>query len=48
MWDNVLPADEIKRYMNEKYFIPGNVFNWGNLEYEVTGKEFVEEESNVV
>ncbi|XP_042346648.1 C-reactive protein-like [Plectropomus leopardus] len=48
MWDQVLPASEIKRYMAYKHFTPGNVFNWGALEYDITGDILVEEESEVM
>ncbi|XP_035485829.2 female protein [Scophthalmus maximus] len=44
MWDYVLSDIEIKRYMNDKYFTPGNVFNWGSLEYEITGLILVEDD----
>lgn len=48
MWDSVLTAADIKRYMDNKHFTPGNVFNWGNLDYETTGQVLVEEESEVM
>lgn len=48
MWDYVLTAADIKRYMNNKHFTPGNVFNWAHLEYEITGQVLVEEESEVM
>lgn len=48
MWDHVIPTSEIKRYMNDKYFTPGNVFNWRALDYEITGQIFVDEESEVM
>ena len=48
MWDYVVPAPEIKRYMMDKHFTPGNVFNWRALDYEITGQVLVEEESEVM
>ncbi|KAM9353470.1 C-reactive protein-like [Symphorus nematophorus] len=48
MWDQVLTAAEIKRYMDNKHFTPGNVFNWANLDFEITGQIFVENESEVM
>nr|XP_043890498.1 serum amyloid P-component-like [Solea senegalensis] len=44
MWDHVVAPAEIRRYMNGKYFTPGNVFNWQALEYEIIGKIYVEED----
>ncbi|CAG11889.1 unnamed protein product, partial [Tetraodon nigroviridis] len=37
MWDHVLPASEIRQYMNGMYFTPGNVFSWKDLQYELSG-----------
>ncbi|XP_037640457.1 C-reactive protein-like [Sebastes umbrosus] len=48
MWDYVLPAAEIKRYMVDAHFTPGNVFNWRALNYEITGQVVVDEESEVM
>lgn len=48
MWDRVIPAAEIKRYMDGTYFTPGNVFNWRALNYEITGQVVVDEESEVM
>ncbi|XP_070692118.1 C-reactive protein-like [Pempheris klunzingeri] len=48
MWNHVTPAAEIKRYMDDKHFTPGNVFNWRSLDYHITGEVLVDEESEVV
>nr|XP_046256844.1 C-reactive protein-like isoform X2 [Scatophagus argus] len=48
MWDYLLPAAEIKHYMDNKHFTPGNVFNWRNLDFEIRGQVFVEEESDIM
>ncbi|KAF1387928.1 hypothetical protein PFLUV_G00085000 [Perca fluviatilis] len=48
LWDYVIPTAEIKRYMDDKHFISGNVFNWGALQYEITGQVLVDEESEVM
>lgn len=47
MWNHVLPASEIRQYMNGMYFTPGNVFNWKDLHYELTGSVFVENVADV-
>uniref|UniRef100_UPI0037E8D751 C-reactive protein-like n=1 Tax=Semicossyphus pulcher TaxID=241346 RepID=UPI0037E8D751 len=48
MWDYVLSSAEIHRYVDDTQFTPGNVFNWRALEFEVTGKVLMEEESKVM
>ncbi|XP_060906620.1 serum amyloid P-component-like [Labrus mixtus] len=48
MWDYVLSNAEIKRYVADAQFTPGNVFNWRSLELEISGNIFVEEESEVM
>lgn len=47
MWDHVIPASEIRQYMKGMYFAPGNVFSWRDLQYELTGKVFIEHWANV-
>ncbi|XP_022051709.1 C-reactive protein-like [Acanthochromis polyacanthus] len=44
MWNYALSPAEIKRYVNNGNFSPGNVFNWRALEYEIYGKVLVDEE----
>ncbi|XP_074539659.1 serum amyloid P-component-like [Halichoeres trimaculatus] len=44
MWDHVLSSAEIKNYVEDKPFTPGNVFNWRALEFEITGDIYVEDE----
>ncbi|XP_059195246.1 serum amyloid P-component-like [Centropristis striata] len=48
MWDSVIPASQIKRYMEDKHFTPGNVFNWRALDFEITGQVVVDEETEVM
>uniref|UniRef100_A0A8C6SUG3 Pentraxin family member n=1 Tax=Neogobius melanostomus TaxID=47308 RepID=A0A8C6SUG3_9GOBI len=35
MWDYVLSACEIEKYVSELSFTPGNVLNWAALEFEI-------------
>uniref|UniRef100_UPI003AABCAF3 serum amyloid P-component-like n=1 Tax=Centroberyx gerrardi TaxID=166262 RepID=UPI003AABCAF3 len=44
MWDYVLSPSEIQLYMSSDHFIPGNVFNWRELEFEIKGLVLVEDE----
>nr|XP_057940113.1 C-reactive protein-like [Doryrhamphus excisus] len=44
VWDYVLSAAEIRRYVEDANFSPGNVFNWRALDYEIVGSVLVEEE----
>lgn len=48
MWDRVLPAAEIRLYMNGQSFYPGNVFDWGNNQHELAGKVSLENIADVV
>lgn len=48
MWDRVLPAAEIRQYMRGMSIIPGNVFDWGNIQHELAGKVILEKVSDVV
>ncbi|XP_040901389.1 C-reactive protein-like [Toxotes jaculatrix] len=48
MWDHVISASEIKRYMNDKHFTPGNVFNWRSLEFEIIGQVLVDEDPELM
>ncbi|KAM9852099.1 serum amyloid P-component-like [Aulostomus maculatus] len=43
-WDYVLSAAEIRRYVDNSNFSPGNVFNWRALDYEISGQVLVEDE----
>ncbi|XP_032413912.1 serum amyloid P-component-like [Xiphophorus hellerii] len=42
MWDYVLSACEIQKYVNEQNFTPGNVLNWAALDYQIVEKVVVE------
>ncbi|XP_008275285.1 serum amyloid P-component-like [Stegastes partitus] len=43
MWDYALSSCEIQRYFNELNFTPGNVLNWGAMEFTKTDKVIKEE-----
>ncbi|KAM3873317.1 C-reactive protein-like [Diretmus argenteus] len=42
-WDYILSGCEIRRYMEDYNFTPGNVFNWRALEFNITGQVLVED-----
>ncbi|KAM9310010.1 serum amyloid P-component-like [Pholidichthys leucotaenia] len=42
MWDYKLSDCEIKRYMEEVNFTPGNVLNWHALDFQITGKVLID------
>lgn len=49
MWDYVLPADQLKNYMDRwVYFTPGNVLKWTSLEYELKQKALVDKLEDVM
>lgn len=48
MWNYILSDKEIKRYVDNQNFTPGNVFNWRALEYSITGHIIVDEEPKVL
>lgn len=48
MWDYVLPAAEIRLYMDGPCFTPGNVIDWRNIQHELAGKAVLEKVSDVV
>ncbi|XP_059211367.1 C-reactive protein-like [Centropristis striata] len=43
MWDYVLSPREIRRYMDGRYFTPGNAINWRALEYHIIGRVLKED-----
>ncbi|XP_044024178.1 mucosal pentraxin-like [Siniperca chuatsi] len=43
MWDHVVSACDIRSYMNQDSFDPGNLLNWNNLNYTVSGKVFIQD-----
>ncbi|XP_068614202.1 C-reactive protein-like [Brachionichthys hirsutus] len=47
MWDHIIASEEIKYYMKRRYFSPGNVYNWGSLDYEIVGDVRVARERDV-
>nr|XP_040020723.1 C-reactive protein-like isoform X2 [Gasterosteus aculeatus aculeatus] len=46
MWDHTLSPCEIHKYVDGLNFTPGNVLNWGALEFQITGKVIVEDKLN--
>lgn len=42
MWDYVLSSCEIQKYVGELNFSPGNVLNWGAMDFQITGKVLIE------
>ncbi|XP_030014510.1 C-reactive protein-like [Sphaeramia orbicularis] len=42
MWDYVLSACEIQKYVNELNFTPGNVLNWGALDFQIMDRVLIE------
>ncbi|KAJ4923772.1 hypothetical protein JOQ06_024935 [Pogonophryne albipinna] len=48
MWDTVIPTCEIRRYMEDKHFSPGNVFSWKALDFQVKGQVLMELVSEVM
>lgn len=43
MWDHVVSACDIRSYMNQGSFGPGNLLNWKNLHYTVSGNVFIQD-----
>ncbi|XP_042345891.1 uncharacterized protein LOC121945660 [Plectropomus leopardus] len=43
MWDYVLSPCQIQKYMDELNFTPGNVLNWGALEFQITDRVVIED-----
>ncbi|XP_071397557.1 C-reactive protein-like, partial [Centroberyx affinis] len=41
LWDHVISPCEIRSYMNRGFFRPGNVLNWRNLTYQISGNVFI-------
>ena len=44
MWDYVISPCEIQNYMEDLSFTPGNVLNWGALEFQAIGTVLIEDE----
>uniref|UniRef100_A0A673BGA3 Pentraxin family member n=1 Tax=Sphaeramia orbicularis TaxID=375764 RepID=A0A673BGA3_9TELE len=42
MWDYVLSACEIQKYMDEENFTPGNVLNWASLDFQIVDRVLIE------
>ncbi|KAM8870588.1 C-reactive protein-like [Spinachia spinachia] len=43
MWDHTLSPCEIHKYVDGLNFTPGNVLNWGALEFQIAGKVILED-----
>ncbi|KAM8825725.1 C-reactive protein-like [Synchiropus picturatus] len=48
VWDYVLSKHEIKRFMEDKNFSPGNVHSWKDLKYEMTGQVMLEDKIDLL
>ncbi|XP_030577221.1 C-reactive protein-like [Archocentrus centrarchus] len=43
MWDHVVSACDLRSYMNQDSFSPGNLLSWNNLSFEVSGNIFIQD-----
>ncbi|XP_069028739.1 serum amyloid P-component-like [Embiotoca jacksoni] len=43
MWDHVVSSCDIRSYMNQGSFTPGNLLSWSQLNYEVVGNVFIKD-----
>ncbi|XP_040921155.1 C-reactive protein-like [Toxotes jaculatrix] len=43
MWDHIVSACDIRSYMNQGSFSPGNLLNWNNLNHTVSGNVFIQD-----
>ncbi|XP_059195368.1 C-reactive protein-like [Centropristis striata] len=43
MWDYVLSGCEIQKYMDDLNFNPGNVLNWGALDFQIFDRVLIED-----
>ncbi|XP_042345069.1 C-reactive protein-like [Plectropomus leopardus] len=43
MWDYTLSPCEIREYMDELNFTPGNILNWSALEFQITDRVLIED-----
>ncbi|XP_042245730.1 C-reactive protein-like [Thunnus maccoyii] len=43
MWDHIVSACDIRSYMNQGSFDPGNLLDWNNLSYRVSGNVFIQD-----
>ncbi|CAI5684854.1 C-reactive protein [Oreochromis niloticus] len=43
MWDRVVSACDLRSYMNQGSFSPGNLLNWNNLNFEVSGNVSIQD-----
>ncbi|KAM3873347.1 serum amyloid P-component-like [Diretmus argenteus] len=46
MWDYILSPCEIRRYVDELNFIPGNVLNWRAMQFQIIGRVLLENKQN--
>ncbi|XP_074540105.1 female protein-like [Halichoeres trimaculatus] len=47
MWNYTISHCEIKRYTEGQLFTPGNVLNWGALDFQTSGRVLIEEKQTV-
>lgn len=43
MWDRVVSACDLRSYMNQGSFSPGNLLNWNNLNFDVSGNVSIQD-----
>lgn len=48
MWNYVLSACEIHRYVDNLNFSPGNVLDWRALEFQIVDKVLIEDKQMTV
>lgn len=42
MWDHIVSACDIRSYLNQGSFSPGNLLSWNSLNYTVSGNVFIQ------
>ncbi|KAM3873348.1 serum amyloid P-component-like [Diretmus argenteus] len=47
MWNYVLSPCEIRRYVDELNFTPGNVLNWRAMQFQIIGRVLLENKQNI-
>ncbi|XP_062292820.1 C-reactive protein-like [Scomber scombrus] len=43
MWSHIVSACDIRSYMNQGSFNPGNLLNWNDLSYKISGNVYIQE-----
>ncbi|XP_068426129.1 C-reactive protein-like [Clinocottus analis] len=47
MWDHTLSSCEIQKYVDGLNFSPGNVLNWSELDFQITGRVLIEDKQKM-